>query len=133
MFSFLHNCDTEAPSAASLHSFFFVVLVPLKLKETKTQLFPCSEAPFGPGSYAHTQALLSLRARVLSHFSRVRICDLMVPLSMGFSRLPHWSGSQALLQGVFPTRQSNPHLLHLLLWQAGYLPPAPPGKPLLSL
>ena len=99
MFGFLCNCDTESPSAAALHSFFFVVLVPLKLQETKTQFFLCSEAPFSPGSYAHTQALLSLRARVLSHFSCVQLCATLwprahvdqVPLSMGFSRQPYWS------------------------------------------
>ena len=36
----------------------------------------------------------------------------------------------ALLQGIFPTQGSNPRLLHLLYWQAGSLPLAPPGKPL---
>ena len=35
----------------------------------------------------------------------------------------------ALLQGIFLTQGSNPHLLHLLHWQAGSLPLAPPGKP----
>ena len=35
----------------------------------------------------------------------------------------------ALLQGTFPTQGSNLHLLHLLHWQAGSLPLAPPGKP----
>ena len=39
-------------------------------------------------------------------------------------------GCHALLQGVFPTEGSNPLLLHLLLWQAGSLPLATPGKPL---
>ena len=34
-----------------------------------------------------------------------------------------------LLQGVFPTQESNPCLLCLLRWQAGSLPLAPPGKP----
>ena len=34
----------------------------------------------------------------------------------------------ALLQGIFPTQGSNPHLLHLH-WQVGSLPLAPPGKP----
>ena len=33
----------------------------------------------------------------------------------------------ALLQGIFPTQGSSPHLLCLL--QAGSLPPVPPGKP----
>ena len=34
-----------------------------------------------------------------------------------------------LLQGIFPTRGLNPHLLHLLHWQENSLPLAPPGKP----
>ena len=38
-------------------------------------------------------------------------------------------GCHALLQGIFPTRGSNLHLLHLLHWQAGSSPLAPPGKP----
>ena len=29
---------------------------------------------------------------------------------------------------IFPTQGSNPHLLHLLRWEAGSLPLAPPGK-----
>ena len=33
-----------------------------------------------------------------------------------------------LLQGTFPTQGLNPHLLHLLPWQAGSLPLAPLGK-----
>ena len=37
-------------------------------------------------------------------------------------------GCHALLQGIFPTQESNPHLLRLLHWQAGSLPLAPPGK-----
>ena len=35
----------------------------------------------------------------------------------------------ALVQGIFPTQGSNPHLLHLLHWQVGSLPLMPPGKP----
>ena len=38
-------------------------------------------------------------------------------------------GYHVLLQGTFPTQGSNPHLLRLLNWQTGSLPPAPPGKP----
>ena len=34
------------------------------------------------------------------------------------------------LQGIFPTQGSNPHLLHLLHWQVGSLPLAPPGTPM---
>ena len=47
------------------------------------------------------------------------------PLSMGFSRQEYCSGCHALLQGIFPTQGLNLHLLHLLYWQAGSLPPAP--------
>ena len=39
-------------------------------------------------------------------------------------------GCHALLQGIFLTQGSNPHLLHLLHWQTGSLSLAPPGKPL---
>ena len=42
-------------------------------------------------------------------------------------------GCCALLQGIFPTRGSNPHLLCLLHWQVSSLPLAPPGKPPLYL
>ena len=38
-------------------------------------------------------------------------------------------GCLALLQGIFPTWELNPHLLHLLYWQVGSLPLEPPGKP----
>ena len=37
-------------------------------------------------------------------------------------------GCHALLQGIFPSQGSNPCLLHLLHWQAGSLPLAPPEK-----
>ena len=37
------------------------------------------------------------------------------PLSMGFSRQEYWRGCHFLLQGILPTQESNPHLLH---WQA---------------
>ena len=37
-------------------------------------------------------------------------------------------GCHALLQGIFPTQELNPCLLHLLHWQATSLSLAPPGK-----
>ena len=40
-------------------------------------------------------------------------------------------GCHFLLQGIFLTQESNPHLLHLLLWQAGSLPAEPLEKPLI--
>ena len=38
-------------------------------------------------------------------------------------------GCHFLLQGIFPTQASNPHLLCLLHWLADYLPLVPPRKP----
>ena len=38
-------------------------------------------------------------------------------------------GYHALLQGIFITQGSNPHVLCFLYWQASSLPQAPPGKP----
>ena len=38
-------------------------------------------------------------------------------------------GCHALLQGIFPTQGLSPHILRLLHWQAGSLPPVSPGKP----
>ena len=38
-------------------------------------------------------------------------------------------GCHFLLQGIFPTQGSSPHLVHLLHWQVGSLPLTPPGKP----
>ena len=59
---------------------------------------------------------------------------------MGFARQEYWSGVPLpslkntgvgcyfLLQGVFQTQESNPHLLPLLRRQVGSLPLVPPGK-----
>ena len=51
------------------------------------------------------------------------------PLSMGFFRQGYWNGLPFLFQGIFPTQGLNPHLLHLLHWQADSLPTVPLGKP----
>ena len=73
---------------------------------------------------------------MLRHFSHVRLFVTLwtaaheAPLPMGFSRQEYYSGCHALPQEVFPTQGLNLHLLHLLRWQAGSLPLAPPGKPL---
>ena len=39
---------------------------------------------------------------------------LQFPLSLGFPRQEYWSGCHFLLQGIFPTQGSNPHLKRLL-------------------
>ena len=66
---------------------------------------------------------------VLSCFSHVWLfvtpwtVACQAPLSMGFSRQEY---CYFLLQGIFPTQESNPHLLH---WQKDSLPLAQPEKP----
>ena len=55
-----------------------------------------------------------------------RTAARQAPLSMGPSGRNNGAGSQALLQGLFPSRGLNPCLLQ---WQAGSLAPASPGKP----
>ena len=44
------------------------------------------------------------------------------PLSMGFSRQEYWSGLHFLLQGIFPTQESNLGLLHCrqMIFQLSY-------------
>ena len=49
-------------------------------------------------------------------------------LSMGFSRQEYWSGL-SFPPAILTTQRSNLCLLHLLHWQVGSLPLAPPGKP----
>ena len=51
------------------------------------------------------------------------------PLSMNFSGKNTRVGCHFLLQGIFPTQRSNPHLLHFPHWQVDSLPLVPPGKP----
>ena len=64
---------------------------------------------------------------VLSHFSRVRLFATpwtvahRAPLSMASPGRNTGVGCRALLQGIFPTRGSNPPLLRLLHWQVGFL------------
>ena len=47
---------------------------------------------------------------------------LQAPLSVEFSRQEYWSQLPFPTPGIFPTQGSNPWLLGLLHWQAGYLP-----------
>ena len=51
------------------------------------------------------------------------------PMSMGFPGKNTGVGCHFLLQGIFLTQESNPHLLCLLHWQGGSLPLVPPGRP----
>ena len=67
--------------------------------------------------------------------SCVQLCSSMdctahqAPLSIGCSSKNTEVGYHFLLQGMFPTQGSNPHLLHLLCWQAGSLPLSHLGSP----
>ena len=74
---------------------------------------------------------------VLSHLLCPTLCNL-VDCSLPRLLCPWASlgmntgmGCHALLQRIFPTQGSNPHLLHPLHWQEGSLPLAPPGKQIL--
>ena len=65
---------------------------------------------------------------VLSRFSHVQLFVTpwtiahQAPLSMGFPKQETGQGCHFLLQGIFPTQGSNPHLLYLLHWQVDSLP-----------
>ena len=78
--------------------------------------------------------------RVLSHCSRVQV--FVTPWTVAYQlRCPRGfsgakntaAGCHVLLPEIFPAQGSNPHLLCLLHWQAGSLPLAPSGNPLLGL
>ena len=100
---------------------------------------PCCSISYLQLSLASSRLLLNspfavynLRVCVLSHFSHVWLyaapwtITLQAPLSVGFPGENTGVGSHALLQGLCPTRGSNPGLLQLLHWQAGSLSPAAP-------
>ena len=72
----------------------------------------------------------------LSCFSCVQLCATQWTIAcpgsslMGFSWQEHWSALPFPSPWNLSKQGSNPCLLHLLHWQAGYLPIAPSGKPL---
>ena len=76
---------------------------------------------------------------MLGHFSRVQLFATLwtvarqFPLSLGFPGKITGVGCRALLQGIFATQGSNPHLLSLLHQQAGSLWLVPRGKPALKV
>ena len=71
-----------------------------------------------------------LANRTVEENSELSLCQ--APLSMGFSGKNNGMGCHILLQGIFLTQGLNPHLLHVLLWQASYLPLGQLGKPRIS-
>ena len=73
----------------------------------------------------------SQKCQSLSHvqlFATPWTVAYQAPLSMGFSRQEYWTGLPFPSPGDLPDPGIKPHLLHLLLSQAGSLPLAPPGK-----
>ena len=54
-----------------------------------------------------------------------RTVTQQAPLPLGFCRQEYWVGCHALLQGIFPTQGSNPHLLSY----SGFFTTEPPEKP----
>ena len=79
-------------------------------------------------SHAHIYTHGNMHVHMFTHFSRVILFVTAACLcqAMGFSRQERWRGCYAVLQGIFPTQESNPGLLH---WQADSLLTEPPGKP----
>ena len=72
---------------------------------------------------------------MLSHFSCVQLSVTLWTVARQAPR--PWDspgkntrvGCHTLFQGIFPTWGLNLCILHLLHWQAGSVPLAPPGKP----
>ena len=83
--------------------------------------------------------LTTLHACVLSSFSHVQLFAAYSPTYGLYPArlLCPWDspgkstgmGCHVLLRGIFPTQRSNPHLWHLLHWQACSLPLVPLGSP----
>ena len=147
----MQTCFLSHPEHTGLHpSQIKFLLVPVEwevlLPQPDSQLLLSSERALFCVHDLAEEALHGLSAPRLcvqhtcmpSRYSRARLFATLwtiacqATLSMGFSRKEYWSGlpCHALLQGVFPTQESNPHLLCLLHWQVGSLPLAPPGKPI---
>ena len=79
---------------------------------------------FKPAKYKRLYIMHPRMLRQFSHvwlFPTLRTVASQAPLSIGFSRQEYWSR--------LPFPRSNPDLLCLLHWQAGFLPLVPPGKP----
>ena len=85
------------------------------------------------GSYKTLQLIVCVCVHALLYptLETLRSVAYQDPLSMGIlqPRILEWVAI-FLLQGIFLIQGSNPWLLHLLHWQAGSLPLAPSGKPI---
>ena len=83
----------------------------------------------------NTGCYQTLHACVLSLFSHVQLFATLwtvahqAPLSISFPRQEYWRRLPFPSPGGLPNPGIGPHLLSLLHWQVGSLPPEPPGKP----
>ena len=112
----------------------FLLIKKRKNKMSKRENIPLQSLTISyEKSWRHRTVSHMGNACVLSHFSGVQLhvtpwtVDRQASLSMGFSRQEYWSGVR-VLQGIFLTQGSNPHLLCLLHWQADSLPLMPFGE-----
>ena len=69
----------------------------------------------------------------LQLFATPRTVAHQALLSMRVSRQEYWTGLPCLLQGIFPTQESNQHLIHPLHWQTGSLPLGPLGSTFVTI
>ena len=103
------------------------------LRDTLLKFNPCDLEGVKPQfpSLSQSQRCLSqwyqncVCAQSLSRvrlFATPRTVACQAPLFMGFSRQEYWSGLPSPPPGDLLSQGWNPHLLHLLHWQADSLP-----------
>ena len=78
-------------------------------------------------SFQHLACVLS--HSVIFDSLRPHHCSLPGSSVMEFSQQEYWSSCHFLLQGIFLTQGSNPHLPHLLALAGGFFTTEPPEKP----
>ena len=108
---------------------FSLVIVPCTIPQALYENLSCSTG-------LATSYIVSLfnfnPSKLFSHvwvFATLWIIAHQTHLSMDSPGKNTGVGCYALLQGIFPTQESNPCLSCLLNWQGGSSPLAPPGKP----
>ena len=91
----------------------------------------------GEGSWQSSLSPIGLNQGACMHAKSLQLCMTLWPYGLYPAKLlcpwdspgkPTGVCCHALLRGIFPTQGSNLRLLHLLHWQAGSLPLAPPEK-----
>ena len=84
--------------------------------------------PISPGKIILDEVVeLCVLSRV-QLFATPWVAARQTSLSVGFPRQEYLSGLPFPTPGDLPDQRLNPHLLHLMHWQADSLPTASPGK-----